>query len=331
MDEIYSVEVSVLLTVYNRKTVYKTIDSILKQTFHSFELLIVDNASDDGTYELLCDYADRDSRIVLIKNDRNMGQTYSLHRGMGVARGKYIARIDADDLMSEDRLEKQVAFLEANKDYAFCGSWAQYITDDDEVAITVKTCTTDEGLRIAQRIGCGVFHPSVMMRKSILDNYNISYDVNYHMAEDYDLWRQLLLVGKGINIPYVLLYYRKGANNDSTNHIDVVRAEANKIRKKICIELDDYPGKDCLDECLDIEEKKHKTLFHAIKCFRLYRKYLLSNIECSHPDYAILKQFAYMKVIDTCVMQNESGWARIALSAYKLFRLAVYKLCLSRK
>lgn len=327
----YSACVSILLTVYNRKTVYKTIDSILNQTYKNFELVIVDNNSDDGTYELLNAYANKDKRIVLLKNSQNMGQTYSLHRGMSIVQGKYIARIDADDLMSEDRLEKQVSFMEKNKDYAFCGSWAQYITDDDKLAIIIKTCTTDEGLRIAQRIGCGVFHPSVMMRKSILDDYQISYDANYHMAEDYDLWRKLLLVGKGLNIPSVLLYYRKGLNNDSINNIDISRAESYEIRKKICLEKDDFPGKACLDECFNIEEKKNKSLLDSIRFFLLYRKYILENIDFIHPDYAILKQLVRMKVIETCIMQNEANWARIALTAYKIARLAVYKYCLSRK
>lgn len=154
--------VTVILPVYNRPSVLHTINSVLKQTYQNFELLIVDNASTDETQGVIKKI--KDKRIRLVINEVNRGQTYSINRGLRLARGVYIARIDADDLMLPTRLEKQVAFMEQYPEYGLCGSWVQYITDDNRKAIIVKTCTSDWSLRAMQRIACGVYHPAVMMR-----------------------------------------------------------------------------------------------------------------------------------------------------------------------
>ena len=137
--------VTVLLPVYNRESVTKTIDSILGQTFTNFELIVVDNSSTDHTANMVAAYADK--RISLVINEKNGGQIFSLNRGLSIARGKYIARIDADDIAFPTRLEKQVAFLENHPDFGLCGSWVQYINDDDQLTVKMKMCLTDEGLR----------------------------------------------------------------------------------------------------------------------------------------------------------------------------------------
>ena len=122
--------VSVVLPVYNRPSVANTINSVLSQTYTNFELLIIDNASTDNTADVIREISDQ--RIRLIINEENKGQTYSINRGLELSKGKYIARIDADDLMAPERLEKQVKFMEENLDYGLVGCWVQYITLDDK-------------------------------------------------------------------------------------------------------------------------------------------------------------------------------------------------------
>ena len=122
-----SPKITVLLTVYNRESISKTIESILSQTYQDFELLIIDNASTDKTQSIIKSYSDK--RIRLYINEKNMGQTYSLNRGLALARGEYIARIDADDICLPKRLEIQADFLDKNPEFGFCGSWVRYIKD----------------------------------------------------------------------------------------------------------------------------------------------------------------------------------------------------------
>lgn len=319
--------VVVLLTVYNRKSVSNTIESVLKQSFKDFVLLIIDNASDDGTYELLKEYAKKDSRIIVIQNDKNMGQTYSLHRGMSMANGKYIARIDADDIMTPQRLQRQYDFLEKNPDYGFCGSWVQIITDDDKLLLKIRMPVTDKGMRAVQRVSCAVYHPSVMMRKSTLDENDIVYDETLKMAEDYDMWRQLLLVSKGCNIPEVLTYYRRGKENDSYHHRSVTRREDYLVRQRV-VESDDFRGWDAIKSLLEIERKKKKRLILCVKAIGLYKKYLKDSLDKDSDDYAILKERIRSRYLGEYIVYNGTFLAAILKFLYSGIRQLVY--CFAR-
>lgn len=318
-------DVVVLLTVYNRPSVRNTIDSVLNQTFEDFELLIIDNASDDGTYEILQDYARRDARITIVRNEKNMGQTYSLHKGMEIASARYIARIDADDLMKKDRLKKQYEFMEKNPEYGFCGSWVQLITDDDRLAMVIRMPTTDRGLKTCQKVSCGVYHPAVMMRKSVLDEYKIMYDPDLKMAEDYDMWRQMLRFSKGLNIPEVLLYYRRGDHNDSIVHRKTTFREENIVRHKICGE-GFYPGKKYMEQILEIERKDTISILNTLKALALYMCFLNCSLKKEDPDYGIVKKRIRSRMIGTYTLNNRAGWAKCVYWFYSVMRKVRYRL-----
>src|SRR5690625_1613346 len=115
--------VSVIMGVYNsEKTIERCINSILEQSYKKWELIICDDGSSDSTYEIVKSFTDRFSNIVLIKNNTNKGLAYSLNRCLDVARGEYIARMDADDIAISNRFQKQVDFLNANPEYDVVGS-----------------------------------------------------------------------------------------------------------------------------------------------------------------------------------------------------------------
>lgn len=248
--------VSVVLPVYNRPTVVDTIASVLNQTYSNYELIIIDNASTDNTVEKINEIGD--SRIRVFVNEENKGQTYSINRGLELSKGKYIARIDADDLMVSERLEKQVKFLEDNPDFGLVGSWVQYITLSNKKAFVVKMPISDKGMRIMQTIACGMFHPAAMLRKSLLDEYKITYDSNMMMAEDYDMWRKIMQYSKALNLPEVLTLYRKG-DNDSVRHADIMHKECCSIRKVVCEnELKGSIHLNKMQEIIEIEDKNKK-------------------------------------------------------------------------
>lgn len=307
--------VTVLIPVYNRPYVTTTIKSICDQTYKNLEILIVDNASTDNTVQMIREI--KDDRIRLLVNEVNKGQTYSLNRGLEEANGKYIARIDSDDIALPERIEKQVTFMEENSDYVLVGSWVRFISDDDKPGMIVRMCITDQGMRFMQTVACGMYHPSAMYRRDVIINHNIRYDSDFHMAEDYDLWVKLMKYGKACNLGEALIYYRRGSNNDSRHYQNVMVRESTEIRRKVCMGWD-YPEeeKKKVFEEIDLEDKKNKSLGDCITVYRFYKKYLGNHIDKSSPDYPILRQHFRIKVYGACFADNPSWYAVVARRAY---------------
>lgn len=313
--------VTVLMTVYNRENVSNTIRSILEQTYENFEFLIVDNASTDRTCDVINSFDDK--RIRLVINDKNMGQTYSLNRGLELARGKYIARIDSDDIALRDRISKQVEFLENNPEYGLVGSWVRYIDDEDKLTVLMKMPSTDIGFMTMQDIACAMYHPAAMYRTNVLRENNITYDYDIHMAEDYDMWRKITTYSKGLNLPEVLLYYRKGSQNDSSKYADLMYEECFSVREKICQASNGK--KDMLEE-IALERKKKKSIYECIKIRKFLKNYLSKRIDKESIDYEIINKHINYRVISTCIHYNASVWAKLLEKEYLFLRIIYYKL-----
>lgn len=201
--------VTVLMTVYNGLPfIREAIDSILGQTFEDFEFLIIDDASTDASAECVRSY--RDPRIRLESNNCNMRQVGSLNRGLGLARGRYVARMDQDDISLPTRLEKQVAFLEQRLDIDVSGTWADKIDTHGHTIGRHRASVSDYGEFVGQlSLGqCGVLHPSTLFRRHVVLDAG-SYDASFAPAEDYELWVRLALRRHAAyNIPEVLFLNR---------------------------------------------------------------------------------------------------------------------------
>lgn len=204
--------VSVIMPVYNAAPYLReAIDSILNQTFTDFELLAIDDGSTDNSRNIISEYTD--SRIRLIVNDKNLKIVKTLNKGIALSRGKYIARMDSDDISVLDRLEKQVKYMELHPDVDICGSnFRVFGTFGEELACYPSD---DVSIRKAMIKSCSFCHPSVIMRKASLVRYNLKYDEQFLYAEDYDLWSKGILYLKYHNIDEVLLNYRKSGQNTS--------------------------------------------------------------------------------------------------------------------
>src|SRR5438105_464155 len=121
-------QVSIVMSVYNGQPfLEETVKSILSQTFTDYEFVIIDDSSVDDTWEVLTRYADHDQRLVLRRNERNMGVVLSLNRGLDLAKGKFIVRQDADDISLPQRIEKQVNYLEAHPECGLVGTDLQFV------------------------------------------------------------------------------------------------------------------------------------------------------------------------------------------------------------
>ena len=205
----------------------KSITSILDQSFSDFELILIDNASTDGSDQLLR-YL-KDPRIRLFINESNIGYTRSLNKGLSLARGRYIARMDADDFSQKNRFEKQIQFLEANPDYGIVGCSYHIIDKKGSIIGTRRMPESDLEIRWKNLLSCPFCHPSVMIRKSILDTHQLSFEVTKEPAEDYDLWSKILDHSLGFNLPEKLLHYRVHGNNESSLRAQEQRTQIESI------------------------------------------------------------------------------------------------------
>ena len=216
------------MPVYNCELYIRdAIESVLNQTFVDFEFIIIDDCSTDSTLQLCNLFTDE--RIIIITKDKNSGYTNSLNYGLSIAKGKYIARMDGDDICMPERFEKQVLFLEANPDIILCGTSYTVIGKKGMYELP----ETHEEIKIKLLSGNCIVHPSVMFRKDILVTNNVIYDVLMEPAEDYDLWVRLSSMGKLHNLQECLVHYRVHEGQVSAIRNKKQIQVANQVRLKL--------------------------------------------------------------------------------------------------
>jgi glycosyltransferase involved in cell wall biosynthesis len=202
--------VSVLLAAHNEaRYVRSAVDSILGQTLSDLELILVDDASTDGTAEIVS--ANADERGVLIQNEQQLGLAASLNRGLDRATGRYVARLDADDVSLPRRLELQVARLRSKPEAAIVGA---DIADLDEAGRSGAVHEMPRGavaVRWHALFGAPFFHPTVVVDREVLDRHHLRYDHEFLESEDYDIWTRLLVYADGDNVPEPLVLKRAHA------------------------------------------------------------------------------------------------------------------------
>jgi len=226
--------VSVLTPIYNTNPQHlrEMIESILNQTFTDFEFLILNDSPDNTEIEkIVLEYAKRDKRIKYTKNDKNLGITPSRNKLLKMARGEYVAIFDHDDISVPERLEKEVAYLDAHPYVGVVSGWLQYFGNDSNVW---KSPETDIDIKICTTFDCCVAHTAAMIRKSVLTDNNIEYEEFYTPAEDYRLWARLIEVTHFYNIQSVLVKYRWLNNNTSNVNSGKTELARQNIRAQLC-------------------------------------------------------------------------------------------------
>lgn len=200
-------------------------DSILNQTFGEIEVIICDDASTDSTREILESYTDH--RLQLILNEENKGLTYNLNHMLPLCRGKYIARMDADDIALPNRLEEQYLFMEAHSDIGICGTAIEAFHQGEEKTQVVRFPQDDLSIRAFAFVQSPFTHPTVMMRKRVLERHQLQYPPQYSKGQDYGLWIEMLKYTRGANLQDVLLRFRRHEENVSN------WADGGKLEEKI--------------------------------------------------------------------------------------------------
>ena len=209
-------KVSIIMGIYNmgeKHTLTQlAIDSILNQTYKDFEFIICDDGSIDSTYEMVRSLIDADSRVKLIKNDRNRGLAFSLNHCLSIAKGEYIARMDADDISLPNRLEEEIKFLDEHEEYAMVGCNLLYINNK---GIWGERVLPEKPNKKSFLFSSPFAHPTMVMRKNILcELKGYKSEKITRRMEDYDLFMRFYAAGyKGYNLQKFLYKFRE--DNDA--------------------------------------------------------------------------------------------------------------------
>ncbi len=248
-------KVTVLMSVYNgEKYLKEAIDSILGQTFKDFEFLIINDGSTDKTGEILKSY--NDPRIKIINNEKNIGLTKSLNKGLTLARGEYIARQDADDISMPERLEKEVEFLEQNRNVGLVGTDYLFINEKGKVIHIVKCLNGSRELKAKLLEGNQFGHGSVMLRRECIDKVGV-YREEFKFAQDYDFCLRIAEMYDVANISEPLYKWRIDSKSISVakkalqDKYALLAIELAKERKKIGKDKFQSLNKEEIDKYLD--------------------------------------------------------------------------------
>lgn len=211
---------SIVMSVYNcEKTVEKAVLSIIDQSFKDWELVVIDDGSEDSSLQILERLASLDERVFIISNEKNIGLPKSLNKGISKSQGFYLARMDADDVSLRTRLQKQIEFLVNNPDIDVVGTGA-YL-EDEHGAIIKEVCLPEkhDDLKKQPLLKTIFFHPSVMIRKSFFDRYGL-YQPKLLRSQDKELWHRGMSQGaKYYNIQEPLIIYSTGGYIKSWKNI----------------------------------------------------------------------------------------------------------------
>lgn len=222
--------ISVILPVYNNERYLdEAIESILKQTYLDFELIIITEfGSSAKSIEIIDSY--KDERIAIIKNGHRLGLARSLNLGLMLAKGEYVARMDADDVSEPRRFALQVEYLDRNQNVAVCGSYVITVDGDGKAIEWVKYPVEPLVVKWSMFLSCAIGHSSIMARKETLQSMG-GYREDAKQAEDYDLWLRMLEKHNITNLPQFIHKRRRHESNTSISKRDELKECASSYLK----------------------------------------------------------------------------------------------------
>jgi glycosyltransferase involved in cell wall biosynthesis len=217
------------MSTYNgAKFLKESVDSVLSQTFRDFEFIIIDDGSTDESVDILG--AIYDPRVIVIKNDTNIGLTKSLNKGIRHSQGYYIIRMDADDVALAHRFQTQYEFMESHSEVGACGSAYKMLHNHQKI---IKQPLTHDEIMSKLLFNSAIAHPTAIIRKSVMTENNIFYDETKEAAQDYDLWSRVGLVSGLANIEEPLLLYREHQESISKTKKDKQLATSMQVRSRL--------------------------------------------------------------------------------------------------
>jgi len=224
------------MSVHNaERTLRQTIESVLAQTYQDFELIVIDDGSTDSSLSIMEEFSKRyPDKIVLITNSPQLGLPASLNRGIDKATGTYIIRMDADDICDKDRFERQVSFMDSHPEIGVSGTWAKILDENPAHAKRLwKNPARDIEIRTLLFFTCCLLHPTIIIRRDVLEKHGFRYDESYVSAQDYELWSRMIWHTRFANIAAPLLTYRVHAQSTTSTKATTQQENSKKIRKEL--------------------------------------------------------------------------------------------------
>ena len=262
--------VSVLMPAYNvEKYVGEAIESILNQTYKDFEFIIINDGSTDNTANIIQEYAKKDKRIKFINNKKNQGLITVLNQGLDLCKGEFIARMDSDDISLPERFAKQIKYMDEHPECGVCGTFAYHFFVSGKKGWIWKQ---PENVLICDLLKRNpMIHPTVFIRKQVIDNFGIKYNKEYKHAEDYGLWLDLIHYTQIHNIPEVLLNYRVHDTNIGVLYNAEQYENAVKIQTRIRASITTDPNFDKILQNYHQDIIERFYLFGFISIIRIKR------------------------------------------------------------
>ncbi len=219
----------------------QAIESVLAQSFTDFEFIIVDDCSTDDSVAIIESF--RDPRLRLLRAPERLRICKALNLGLDHAKGRYVARMDADDVCRPTRLNRQVRHMDRHPGVALCGSWVRRFGYDDTGRV-VKGPTAGDDVRAHALFDNPIVHSSVMIQRDVLETTAMRYEEAYRNAEDYELWIRLFAHGRAVNLPEVLLDYRVHPQSVTTAAGAGMDEAASRVVRRLLSELGMNPADD---------------------------------------------------------------------------------------
>lgn len=248
--------VSVIIPAYNaEKYIGEAIESILGQTLQDFELIIYDDGCEDSTAEIVKKYTD--NRIIFLQGEVNRGVVYGLNQGIEVARGKYIAMLDSDDVSYPERLQKEVEYLNAHENVVLVGTRITQKKDGVVCEQHASPVRTGNQIRFELLFQNGsIAHSSFMVRKAVLDQYHLRYEI-FHYVQDYHMLTRISRCGDLACLEETLVTYR--VHDQQATSYRSRRMKTDEFDRARCMYVDSLPL-----------QKEHKSILKKLICRALY-------------------------------------------------------------
>ena len=289
-------DISIIMSVYNGETYLReAIESVLGQTFKNWELIVINDCSTDSTSEILAEFAQRDERIKVHTNEVNLKLPTSLNKAISLSLGKYIARMDADDICLADRFEKQYKFMEENEDIAL--SSCRFMTLKNGVYMSGGAggrCDS-EAIRAMLLVANPILHPGVIAKAEVMKKFN--YDTSLTCTEDLELWTRMAMENQKMAIlQECLLIYRLHDKQITSTTLERQHTEVLKIQQKyyetlVC----KMPEEMQLFYISGVYFKENADIHKFIEYAKWLRNANSKKISASNIDYALFEILAEYK------------------------------------
>ena len=290
------VDVSVIMSVYNGEAyLAEAIESIINQTFQNWELIVINDCSTDSTAQILADFAQKDARVKVHPNEVNLRLPTSLNKAISLCSGKYIARMDADDISLPGRLEKQYKFMEENPDVSL--SSCRFMTVKNGVYASGGAggrCDSD-AIKAMLLVANPILHPGVIAKAEVMKEF--CYDTTLTCTEDLELWTRLAMANHKMKIlPECLLIYRLHDKQITSTTLERQHTEVLKIQQKYYSSLLQSMDEDMQKFYISgVYFKENASIDRFVKYAKWLRSLANENFDKKSIDYALFEILAEYK------------------------------------